>query len=148
MKHKRCLLICPPTGLYDRWDRCQAPIESETVEIIRPPMDLAYIAAVLEGQGVQCLIRDYPAEGRTWDCLYDDLKRFGPDVLVVSAVLPTFERDCKAFDRAKKFDKDILTIAKGAVASEDGVEKLRRHRNLDIIIRDESAPTIGEIFQK
>ena len=62
MKHKKCLLIYPPTGLYDRWDRCQSPIESETIEIIRPPEDLAYIASSLENLGIKCVIRDYHAE--------------------------------------------------------------------------------------
>lgn len=147
MRYKHCLLVYPPTGLYDRWDRCQAPIESETVEIIRPPMDLAYIASVLEGQGIQCTIRDYPAEGKTWDSLHEDLKGFNPDVLVVSAVLPTFERDCKAFDVAKEFNRGILTIVKGAVALGDGADKLRQHGNLDVIVRDEAALTVGDIFR-
>lgn len=44
----KVLLINPPTGIYDRADRCQAPIEEEGIEMVRPPMDLAYMAAMVE----------------------------------------------------------------------------------------------------
>jgi hypothetical protein len=62
--------------LYDRFDRCQAPLESETVFMIRPPMDLAYMAAALETAGVECRIRDYPAEKKGWDSLEGDLHSY------------------------------------------------------------------------
>ena len=59
---KKVLLINPPTGIYDRADRCQAPIEEEGIEMIRPPMDLAYMAAMIEKAGKMAIVRDYPAE--------------------------------------------------------------------------------------
>jgi len=97
---KRVLLIYPPTGLYDRFDRCQAPLESETVFMIRPPMDVEYMAAALERDGIACRIADYPAERKDWNQFERDLKEWAPEMLIVSSVVPTFERDCEAFSIA------------------------------------------------
>ena len=144
---KRALLIYPPTGLYDRFDRCQAPIESETVFMIRPPMDLAYMAASLEGAGVECRIADYPAEGKGWSDLEKDLREFSPDMLISSTVVPTFEEDCAAFDLAKRLAPAIRTIAKGVVSEDRGRSELAAHDSLDIIVRGEPEFTVSEIAE-
>jgi radical SAM superfamily enzyme YgiQ (UPF0313 family) len=141
----RAFLIYPPTGLYDRFDRCQAPIESETVLILRPPMDLAYMAAALEGEGVECRIADYPAEGKGWDDLEKDLKAFSPDMLIASTVVSTFEDDCRAFALAKRVDPNMLTVAKGVVSVDEGKTELTHHAALDIILRGEPEFTLAEI---
>ncbi|MEJ2745078.1 MAG: radical SAM protein [bacterium] len=144
---KKALLIYPPTGLYDRFDRCQAPIESETVFMIRPPMDLAYMAAALERVGVECKIRDYPAEKKGWSDLEQDLKRLSPDLLIASTVAPVFEKDCRAFTIAKHTVTRITTVAKGVISEDEGKSELARHPEIDILIRGEPEFTIAEIAQ-
>ena len=141
----KAFLIYPPTGLYDRFDRCQAPLESETVFMIRPPMDLAYMAAALEKVGVECRIHDYPAEINGWDSLERDLKSFSPDILIASTIVPTFEADCRAFQLAKSIDRDMLTVAKGVISVDDGEIELTRHPEIDIIVRGEPEFTVAEI---
>lgn len=47
MKIKKALLIYPPTGMYMRDDRCQAPVNGLTAQPMRAPLDLAYMAATL-----------------------------------------------------------------------------------------------------
>lgn len=143
----KALLIYPPTGLYDRFDRCQAPVESETVFMIRPPMDLAYIAAAIEPAGVECTIRDYPAEKKGWSDFERDLKRISPDLLIASTVVPTFEEDCRAFKIAKDAYPRTLTIAKGVISRDNGASELTRHGEIDVIIRGESEFTAAEIAQ-
>ncbi len=147
MNIRQALLIYPPTGLYDRFDRCQAPVESETVFMIRPPMDLAYMAAALERIGVECTIKDYPAEKKEWSDLERDLKRLSPDFLIASTVVPTFEEDCRAFKIAKGINPRTLTIAKGVISEDDGGGEMTRHGELDIIVRGEPEFTVAEIAQ-
>lgn len=141
----KAFLIYPPTGLYDRADRCQAPIESETVFMIRPPMDLAYMAAALERDGIACRIADYPAERKDWNQFKRDFKEWAPEMLVVSSVVPTFERDCAAFRIAKEFLPGIRTVIKGFVEGAEGGEELRRHPELDILVHGEPEFAVAEI---
>jgi len=86
---KRALLINPPTGVYIREDRCQWPVDGLSATSIRPPIDLAYAAAVLRRQGVACTIKDYPVEGGGWEALEDDLRTLSPDLLLISVTSPT-----------------------------------------------------------
>jgi len=144
---KKALLVYPPTGLYDRFDRCQAPVESETVFMIRPPMDLAYMAAALERVGIECTIKDYPAEKKGWGDFERDFKRLSPDILVASTVVPTFEEDCRAFKIAKRVNPLTLTIAKGVISEDDGRSELERHAEIDVIVRGEPEFTIAELAQ-
>ena len=144
-RREKALLIYPPTGLYDRFDRCQAPIESEAVFMLRPPMDLAYMASALERGGVECRIADYPAEGKGWSDLEGDLREFSPDMLIASTVVPTFEADCRAFELAKRLAPATLTVAKGVVSDDGGKSELEGHGDLDIIVRGEPEFAIAEI---
>jgi radical SAM superfamily enzyme YgiQ (UPF0313 family) len=110
-------------------------------------MDLAYMAAALERVGVDCKIRDYPAEKKDWSDLEQDLKRLSPDLLIASTVAPVFEKDCRAFTIAKRAAPRITTVAKGVISTDEGRSELARHPEIDIIIRGEPEFAIAEIAQ-
>ncbi len=143
--HKKTLLIYPPTGLYDRYDRCQSPVEGEAVKVIRAPLDLAYMGATLEQIGIRCLVKDYPAENGNWDNLREDIKTFDPDILIISIVTPTLVKDMQACAIAKTINPDLLTIAKGAYFSDRGRQVLENYKELDIVIRGEYEFAVQEI---
>ena len=142
---KKVLLIYPPTGIYDRADRCQAPIEEEGIEMIRPPMDLAYMAAMIEKADHTAIIRDYPAEKKKIDDFKNDLRKFNPNILVLSVTTPTLDSDIKLCSIAKRKNPEIITIAKGAHFDEFDKEVLTNFKDLDVVIRGETEPTIYEI---
>lgn len=144
---KKVLLVNPPTGVYDRADRCQAPIEEEGIEMIRPPMDLAYLAAMVEKAGSKAIVKDYPVEGKDMADFRDDLKKIRPDILVLSVTTPTLDLDLKICTIAKKIDKKIITIAKGAHFYEFDKEILSNFEGLDIVIRGEAELTFYEIIK-
>ncbi len=147
MLSKTILLINPPTGIYDRADRCQAPIEDEGIEMIRPPMDLAYMAAMVEKAGGKAIIRDYPAEKKGWKDFQADLKLFKPDFLVISVTTPTLNLDLRSSAIAKKLNPEIITLAKGAHFYEFDKKILSNYRHLDLVIRGEAEPIIEEIIK-
>ncbi|MBC7326647.1 radical SAM protein [bacterium] len=147
MRLKRALLINPPSGLYIREDRCQVPVKGLTATAPRPPIDLAYIAAVLEQEGVECRIKDYPVEGKGWSALERDLEIFSPDILIVSVTTPTFELDMKACEIAKKLNPSIITAAKGGHITVLDEEALKKHPYLDIALRGEVEETVKELAQ-
>jgi len=134
---KKALLINPPTGIYDRFERCQAPVETETVELIRPPMDLLYYGAVLQNNRAEVLIRDYPTEKKDWADLADDIKSYSPDMLLVSSTIPTEKEDCRAFQIAKNIDSGIICVIKGFFPDK-GQKIFRENESLDYLFREES----------
>ncbi len=145
MTVKKALLINPPSGLYIREDRCQVPVEGLSATALRPPIDLAYMSSVLQSQGVECRIRDYPAERKGWDSLRGDIEIFRPDMLVISVTTPTLSIDMRACDIAKKMRPGIITVAKGAHFIVNSKKVLETYKGLDVIIRSEPESVIGEI---
>ncbi|MCK4506333.1 MAG: cobalamin-dependent protein, partial [Candidatus Aegiribacteria sp.] len=143
----RILLVNPPTGIYLREDRCQAPVRSMIAQGARPPMDLAYIAATCrEATGAECRIRDFPVEGGGWNALEAELENFRPDVLVISTTTPTFELDMEAAERAHRILGDSVTcIGKGAHFAYHDEEALLKHPELDLAVRGESELVIAEL---
>jgi radical SAM superfamily enzyme YgiQ (UPF0313 family) len=145
MKIKKALLIYPPTGMYMRDDRCQAPVNGLTAQPMRAPLDLAYMAATLTAAQVECIIKDYPSENQDWRNFQHDLQHYNPDMLVISITTPTMKADMMAAAYAKHFRKDILVVTKGAHNSAKDEEVLAAHADLDVVIRGESEFAVAEI---
>ncbi len=140
---KKAFLLYPPTGFYMRDDRCQAPVEGMTAQPPRAPIDLATMAAVLEENGMEVIIKDYPAEDGTWEKFRADFAAFMPDMLAISATTPTLDRDMMACKGAKEMKPDCITVIKGAhfTGGEDS-SVMEKHPYLDIAIRGESELTV------
>lgn len=145
-KYSRALLIHPPTGLYVREDRCQAFLgEGMVASTMRPPMEIAYIASILEGEGIRCRIRDYPVEGRDAKALRDDLIKFSPDLFLVSCTSPSLDKDLAVCEIAKNVGTEITTIARGAHFLDFDEEPLQKHSYVDFLIRGEPEYTMLEL---
>ena len=142
---KKALLVNPPSGLYIREDRCQVPVGGFAATAVRPPLDLAYMAATLEEIGVECVIRDYPVLHQGWSQLSKDLEEWQPDLLVLSVTTPTLELDMRACRLAKEVDRKVLTVAKGAHFTAFHREVLEDHPGLDVAIRGEYEYAVQEI---
>ncbi|MGH9159765.1 MAG: B12-binding domain-containing radical SAM protein, partial [Vicinamibacteraceae bacterium] len=142
---KRVLLMYPPSGVYMRDDRCQAPVDGMSAQPNRSPLDLAYMAAVLENAGIECRISDFAAERAAWEDVRAGLKSFKPDLLLVSVTTPTLVRDLAACRLAKEMDPSTITVAKGAHFTPKDEEVLEGHPELDVVVRGESEHTLTEI---
>jgi len=131
--------------MYMRDDRCQAPVNGLAAQPMRAPLDLAYMAATLEAVKVECKIKDYPSEKQDWGYFQQDLRRYNPDMLVISITTPTLNADMMAAAYAKRFRKDILVVTKGAHNSAKDEEVLAAYPDLDVVIRGESEFAVAEI---
>lgn len=134
---KTAFLIYPPTGLYDRSDRCQSYLESETGELVSPPMDLLYMASVLEEAGYKASIKDYPIEKKGWNEFKKDLEDIRPKILVISTTTATIKEDLRACDFAKSINAECLTVGKGAYVGDNSESILALNKNIDIFINNE-----------
>jgi radical SAM superfamily enzyme YgiQ (UPF0313 family) len=141
----RVLLINPPSGLYRRDDRCQSKVEDQTVAVIFPPIEIGYLAAMLEQQGVNCQIQDYPVTGGDWDIFRANLHLFQPQMLIVNTTTPTMVNDLKSAAIAKSINLDIITVARGEYFSFHDEQVLKDYPQVDILLRGESELTIAEL---
>lgn len=141
---KRALLINPPSGMYIRDDRCQVPVKGLSSGL-RTPLDLAYMAAVLEQEGYDCIIRDYPAELKEWQEFEKDIINGNPDIVIISVTTPTIYTDLLACGAAKRINPNILTIAKGAHFSVEDITVMSKIEGLDIAVRGEYELAVKEI---
>ena len=144
---KKVYLIVPPTGKYIREERCQTPVKKLHTVALRPPMDLLYMAASLELDGIECLIKDFPAHDYTWDHFRDDLHSFQPDAVVLSITTPTLFDDMKAAKIAKEINPEIVTVTKGAHFIKLDKRSIAEYPHLDVIMRGEYEETIRELSQ-
>ncbi len=147
-KIKKALLINPPTGRYMRDPRCQAPVDTRVAEPPRPPMDLAYIAAVLENCGIECAIKDYPAQKKTKADFRRDILALSPDMIAITTTLPTLDDDLESLTVAKEIDRRIITIAKGPHLFYFDEEILGKNNNLDFIVWNESPFIFKELLEE
>lgn len=132
--------------MYIRDDRCQVPVKGLSSGL-RMPLDLAYMAAMLEKEGFECVIRDCPAENKTWQDFKRELENNNFNMLIISVTTPTLYADLAACDIAKGANPGILTIAKGAHFAAEDREAMERFKNLDIVIRGEYELAIQELGQ-
>lgn len=146
--YKQVLIINPPSGLYRRDDRCQSRVEEQTVQVIFPPIDLAYLAAVALDNGANVHIGDYPAEKKGWEAFIADLHRLEPDLLLFDVTTATLHHDLWACRIARELLPDITTAAKGDYLSLYGETVLKEHPELDLVLHGEAEDTMVEIITK
>ncbi len=146
MKSQKALFIVPPTGLFYRDDRCQVSLKGVS-NAPRPPLDLAYMSAVLEEKGVECRMRDYPVENGTWQDVKADIAGFAPSMLIIYTTITSVKEDLRACKIAKDIDAGIITIAKGGDTTIRPNERLELCEQLDIAIVGEPEMTLLEIAE-
>ncbi len=146
MTNRRALFIVPPTGLFYRDDRCQVSLKGVS-NSPRPPLDLAYMSAILEENGFECRMQDYPVEEGTWLDVEKDLKDFAPAILVIYTTITSVREDLKACRIAKEINPDIITVAKGGDTTIRPEERLEMCGDLDITVIGEPELTMLEIAQ-
>lgn len=146
---RNILFVNPPGPLYQRGeDRSQGNVGSSSATSLRAPNDLAYMAAMVRRIGIEPAIRDYPAEKKSWPDYETDLRRLQPDAIVMSITNATVLGDMKAFDIAKSVNRDIVTIAKGALFYACDVKALDRDafHSMDFALFGEAETIINDLL--
>ena len=142
----KVLFIYPPSPVMNREDRCQQPTDDLVVIPPLPPMDLLYMASVARMTGYKPYVRDYSLNSLSMDDLIKDIKEINPRYIVFNAASTTLENDVLFLEHAKKINKDIITVAKGAHFLFKDTEALNKYKYLDIVIRGEVEFAIKDIL--
>ena len=144
---RKVLLTVPPTGLYIREDRCQTPIAHMKTISLRPPIDLMYAGACFERGGAECRLVDYPGEGLDEDALACDVRKWQPDLVLLSVTTPGFEDDMRVVPVIRQAAPDTIIAAKGAHFNTLDRQALERHADLDLALRGEFEPACQELAE-
>ena len=149
MAIKRVFLITPP-------DTRPPDMLTDKVRIgVVAPLGLAYIAAVLEQQGIEVKILDAVAEGKPYQMagilqedgdrryglsnqnIADRIEAFAPDLVGVSCLFSNKSFDAHNVCRiAKEVNPNIITVMGGAHSSAMPEETLR-DENVDCVVKGE-----------
>ncbi len=143
---KKVFLFNPPSGLYRRDNRCQNRVEDQTVNVVFPPMELLYCAAILEKEGHEVLVKDYPALQADHEQFLADLDQFQPDYVLFTTTVATLEADLSTASLIKERSPQTITAAKGEplhYVDEDVIEK---NSSLDIVLRGEVEGYINDLL--
>lgn len=145
----KAFLFYPPGKQFQRGeDRCQANIEASPTMVQRAPIDMMYIAAILKEKGIKCKFVDYPTERKTWEDFKKDIKKFSPDIAIMSTTTGSVLYDMEAFKIIKSINEECVTITKGSIfftAPKTVFEKFNEFKYMDIAIKGEIEFTINKI---
>ncbi|RJP21090.1 MAG: radical SAM protein [Candidatus Omnitrophota bacterium] len=141
---KKVFLFNPPFGLYRRDNRCQNRVEDQTVNVIFPPMELLYCAAILEKEGRRVWVRDYPASHSRLNDLLADMKQIQPDFAIFTTTVATLESDLSVARYIKENQPHTIVAAKGEPLHRLDDDVIRNTPNLDIILRGEVESYISD----
>ncbi len=116
---------------------------------LSPNLGLAYIAAVLERDGVDVQVLDAAAENLDFDGVIEHIRAFSPKVIGAGGQTPVSPRSLAIFVRAKReISQDIVTVAGGPHFSFTDRESLAECPELDVIVRGEGEETMSHLCKK
>lgn len=110
-------------------------------------MGIAFLAAVLERAGFETLILDFSVYPYSTSYLKNEINRFDPAMIGVTAVTMTFNDAIAIIADAKRINEDLLTVMGGPHVTFCAEETLQSHPYLDLIVLGEGEETIVEIAE-
>lgn len=132
----RVLLIQTPSWITDK-------------VCVLPNMGLAYIAAVLEKNGIDVGVYDAIAEGvlpDNLDKIIDHIRGFKPDIIGAAGQTPCSVFSLHIFSRVKnEISPKIKTVAGGPHFTFTDRESLEKNTHLDFVVRGEGEETFKEL---
>jgi radical SAM superfamily enzyme YgiQ (UPF0313 family) len=120
------------------------PIVAEFGENIYLPINLAYIAALLEENHHEIEIIDLQIECRSIKKLIERIKKFNPELIGITSVTPTFPYALKLAELFKKVKKD-MKIVLGGIHVTAMPEDTLKNDCVDFVVIGEGEKTIVEL---
>ena len=111
------------------------------------PVNLAYLAAVLERNGHEITVIDCPALQIDHEKLKAKLASFEPDVVGISAMTPTVPSAFLSARAAKEVCPNTTVVLGGLHATFMDEQVLNEEAAVDIVVRGEGEKTMLEIAQ-
>ncbi len=113
-----------------------------------PPLGLAYMAAVLEQNGVEVKIIDSPVLDFDHQKIKAELESYQPTIVGVGSMTPTIESALKCAQIAKEAAPNAQVLMGGPHATFADTEILTSEKAVDVIVRGEGEETIVELAKQ
>lgn len=143
----KVMLLYPPGKLYQRSeDRAQCNISDSATGAVHACNDLGYCAAVLLEKGYEVFLRDYQTEQAAFKDVVCDVRRFRPDMIVLSTTNSSVTEDLHFLNLLHRFHACTCVI-KGALFYDINTALLDKLdlKNISCLIGSEMEFIIGTL---
>lgn len=114
------------------------------IGLVAPPLGIAYIAAMLEKNGVNVKILDAPALEINHEAVKNEIQKFSPDIISITAVTPTIDSALKTAQVSKEACPNAVTVL-GGYHPTFTYQELLKNDFVDIIVLGEGELTMVEL---
>jgi len=132
----KILLVFPPLTLEERYAKNVGKVGG-----FLPPIGLAYIAAVLQREGIEVEIIDAPALELTLEETLSKIMESGAEIVGISTLTPTIKRSLRLAEYIKHASPDQTIVLGGPHASIFPIRTMKECPATDIIVRGEGEIT-------
>jgi len=116
-----------------------------STEVPTVALGLAYVAAVLEKEGIEVQVEDFLVAKYSRGRLERRIADFTPEIIGITSVTMNYPIACKILQDCKEIDRNIITVIGGPHVSFWAEEALGEAPWIDIVVRGEGEYTMLEI---
>lgn len=116
------------------------------IGVVAPPLGIAYMAAVLEKNGINVSIIDASALEMTWEDLEAELQIASPDVVAITALTPTIGQALKSAQITRKTCSDAV-IVMGGYHPTFNYQEVLENDSVDVVVRGEGEYTMLDLVK-
>ena len=143
----KTLLINPPSQKQEIWvreGRCQ---QFDIWGAPFPPLTLAYLKTQIRDISETLILDPGPAK-MSHDQIFQAIKDFQPELMIMSVTTPTFDSDCNWFARkVKEIMSDVIIGAVGIHVMALPKESLQNAAQLDFVFISEAEAVVKNIVE-
>ena len=114
------------------------------IGLVAPPLGIAYIAAMLEKNGITVKILDAPALEIGHEAVKNEIQKYSPDIVAVTSVTPTIESALKTAKISKEACPNAVTVL-GGYHPTFTYQEVLKNDFVDIVICGEGELTMVEL---
>jgi anaerobic magnesium-protoporphyrin IX monomethyl ester cyclase len=144
----RILFLICPTGAFCREDRCQSFFNSKLIPTMRPPLEECEAAGAIYSAGADVTVIDAPALKITDKEIYNRIKSYNPDMIVLSITFGSLDADLKWVKKIKKLLPNIKIGLRGAPCYTWFNELLLNNCDVDFCMRGDYEVIFFDILEK
>lgn len=127
----KILMLNPPfLPRFSRESRSPAVTKSGTFYY---PMWLSYATGTLEKEGFEVKLIDAPAVGYSIEDIKNELKAFGPSLIVIDTSTPSIKNDVEVLERIKQINSNVFALLVGRHVSALPEETMSMSKDIDAI---------------
>jgi len=114
------------------------------IGLVAPPLGIAYIAAMLEKNGITVKILDAPALEIGHEAVKNEIQKYSPDIVAVTSVTPTIESALKTAKISKEACPNAVTVL-GGYHPTFTYQEVLKNNFVDVVVCGEGELTMVEL---